>query len=250
MGRGRRYRPVAAERLVARQYLLPGLHEFSAGRKRRWQDRSPLRPARVPCHRRAGSLTGEHVFQRGRVLIVSRADDNAELRRRILAVRLHHNVDREDLKGWLFLVSCPGSKGGKLMAADRTGRIQRGALATYLEDVDRFKSRKIDIVSLDPFVKAHSVEENSNMRHPRRGAGAHRSSLRQAQDRRRYPAPYLQGSGRPRGAQDQRGAGRGASSMKDGGRLADTRCCHATTTDEAQAFNISEHKLRELHPYG
>ena len=33
-------------------------------------------------------------------------------------------------------------------------------MATYLEDV--IVNRKIDIVSLDPFVKAHSVEENSN----------------------------------------------------------------------------------------
>jgi hypothetical protein len=35
-------------------------------------------------------LTGEHVFQRCRVLIVSLEDDADELRRRVLAAMLHH----------------------------------------------------------------------------------------------------------------------------------------------------------------
>jgi RecA-family ATPase len=48
-------------------------------------------------------LTGEHVFQRARVLIVSLEDDDQELRRRILAARMHHKVDLADVKGWLYL---------------------------------------------------------------------------------------------------------------------------------------------------
>ena len=60
------------------------------------------------------SLTGEHVHQRCRVLIVSLEDDAAELRRRILAALLHHKVEREELRGWLFL-SAPGGKAGKIM---------------------------------------------------------------------------------------------------------------------------------------
>lgn len=56
--------------------------------------------------------TGEHVFQRCRVLIVSLEDDVSELRRRILAARLHYNIDLAELKGWLFLAA-PGAAGGK-----------------------------------------------------------------------------------------------------------------------------------------
>jgi RecA-family ATPase len=182
------------------------------------------------------SLTGEHVFQRCRVLIVSLEDDTAELRRRILAVRLHHNVDREALKVWLFLAA-PGSKGGKLMAADRTGRIQRGALATYLEDV--IVNRKIDIVSLDPFVKAHSVEENSN--------SAIDDVVQVLTD---LCAKHSIAVDTPhhisKGAADPGNAsrGRGASSMKDGGRLVYTLA--TMTTDEAQAFNVSEQERRSF----
>ena len=62
-------------------------------------------------------LTGEHVFQRCRVLIVSLEDDVDELRRRILAARLHYNIDLAELKGWLFLAA-PGAAGGKLMTSD------------------------------------------------------------------------------------------------------------------------------------
>lgn len=105
------------------------------------------------------SLTGEYVFQRSRVLIVSLEDNKAELQRRILAVLLHHNIDRSELKGWLFL-STPGAAAGKLMSSDKGGRIVRGQLANHLEDV--IEKRKIDLVYLDPFVKSHSVEENSN----------------------------------------------------------------------------------------
>jgi AAA domain len=49
------------------------------------------------------NLTGEHVFQRARVLIISLEDDADELRRRILAARLHFNIPASDLDGWLFL---------------------------------------------------------------------------------------------------------------------------------------------------
>jgi RecA-family ATPase len=37
-------------------------------------------------------LTGEHVFQRCRVLLISLEDDRDELRRRVEAARLHHGV--------------------------------------------------------------------------------------------------------------------------------------------------------------
>ena len=46
------------------------------------------------------------------------------------------------------------------MALDQTGRPAIGALAGKIERT--IEKRKIDIVSLDPFVKAHAIEENSN----------------------------------------------------------------------------------------
>jgi RecA-family ATPase len=105
------------------------------------------------------SLTGEHVFQRSRVLIISLEDDDSELRRRILAARLHHQIELEELRGWLFL-SAPGAAVGKLMTIDQKGRGIRGQLADAIKRI--VVARKIDLVAIDPFVKAHSVDENHN----------------------------------------------------------------------------------------
>ena len=104
-------------------------------------------------------LTGEHVFQRARVLIISLEDDADELRRRILAARLHFNIPASDLDGWLFL-SSPGAAAGKLMTTDQKGRAVLGQLAIHLET--GIVANKIDLVLLDPFVKSHSVDENLN----------------------------------------------------------------------------------------
>jgi|SoiMethySBSTD1v2_1073268.scaffolds.fasta_scaffold28496_5 AAA domain-containing protein len=104
-------------------------------------------------------LTGEHVFQRCRVLIISLEDDAEELRRRIHAAMFHHKVDRSEVKGWLFL-SAPGGKAGKLLTTDRGGKAVRGMLAEYIED--EILGGMIDLVIIDPFVKSHSVEENLN----------------------------------------------------------------------------------------
>ena len=105
------------------------------------------------------NLTGEHVFQRARVLIISLEDDADELRRRILAARLHFNIPASDLDGWLFL-SSPGAAGGKLMTTDQKGRAVLGQLAIHLEA--EIVANKIALALLDPFVKSHSVDENLN----------------------------------------------------------------------------------------
>jgi hypothetical protein len=104
-------------------------------------------------------LTGEHVFQRARVLIISLEDDVDELRRRILAARLHFNIPASNVDGWLFL-SAPGAEAGKLMTMDKNGCAVLGQLAKYLEA--EIVAHSIDLVMIDPFVKSHSVEENLN----------------------------------------------------------------------------------------
>jgi hypothetical protein len=182
------------------------------------------------------SLTGDHVFQRCRVLIISLEDGPDELRRRILALLVHYNIDRSELSGWLFL-SAPGAAAGKLMTLDKTGRPQRGALADAIEAV--VIKRKIDLVSIDPFVKAHSVEENSNS-----AIDNVVQVLTDLGDKHNIAidAPHHTSKGTADPGNASRG--RGASSMKDGGRLVYTLAPMAP--EEAQAFGLKEEERRML----
>jgi hypothetical protein len=101
-------------------------------------------------------LTGHHVFQRCRVLLVSLEDDVEEIRRRIAAVCIHHHIDRGELKGRMFYAAPKGLK----LAEMRNGSRQIGHLETLLRQY--IKRDQPDIVILDPFVKLHALEENDN----------------------------------------------------------------------------------------
>jgi hypothetical protein len=182
------------------------------------------------------SLTGEHVFQRCRVLIVSLEDDADELRRRVLAAMLHHRVTRDEVAGWLFLAA-PGGRVGKLMVLDDRGRPVESTLGPALKDT--IARRQIDVVGLDPFVKAHAVEENGNgaidgvMQILTDCAAAYDCAI---------DLPHHQNKGPADPGNANRG--RGASSM-----VAALRLVHTLTPmspDEAQAFGIAEGERRLL----
>jgi hypothetical protein len=103
-------------------------------------------------------LTGEHVFLRCRVLIVSLEDNIDELRRRVRAARLHHGVAAEDIKGWLYLWSPAGLKVAEQKDGSRAvvpGELERQLRAEITK-------RRIDLVMIDPLLKAHGCEENDN----------------------------------------------------------------------------------------
>jgi hypothetical protein len=103
------------------------------------------------------SLCGQHVFRRCRVLLISLEDDRDELQRRIKAVLDHYNIDRAELDGWLF---CASPKLIKLAEMKNRARTI-GPLEQQIRDA--IVRRKPDIVSLDPFIKTHSLEENDNV---------------------------------------------------------------------------------------
>src|SRR5262245_13190238 len=101
-------------------------------------------------------LSGQHVFRRCRVLVVSLEDDRDELRRRLAAARLHHDIGPDELKGWLFLAAPKGFK----LAEIKNGSRQIGILEKMLrQTIERIRP---DLVTLDPFIKLHALEENDN----------------------------------------------------------------------------------------
>jgi len=181
-------------------------------------------------------LTGEYVFQRCRVLILSFEDGRDELRRRVRAAMLHHGVTNADFDGWLFLAAL-SRQHGKLMETDGKGHLKEGTLAATIKGV--IARRGIDIVCFDPFVKTHGVEENSN--------SAMDAVIQVLSD---MTADYDIAVDIPhhtaKGASDPGNAnrGRGASAVKDGGRLVYT--LSPMSVEEAQTFGLSEDKRRQL----
>jgi len=101
-------------------------------------------------------LAGQHVFRRCRVLLISLEDDQNELDRRIKGVLDYFNISRSELKGWLF---CASPKLAKLAEMKNKTRVI-GPLESQLRAA--IERRKPDIISLDPFIKTHGLEENDS----------------------------------------------------------------------------------------
>jgi hypothetical protein len=180
------------------------------------------------------NLTGEHIFQRCRVLIVSLEDDDKELRRRIRAVRLHYKIPLSEVKGWLFLAA-PGAKAGKLMGI-KGSRAVPGKLGPNLEAV--ITTRKIDLVILDPFVKTHSIEENLNSAID--DVAQILTDLATKHDIAMDAPHHVRKGQMEPGDAD---AGRGASAYIDAARLVYT--CLPMSEDDARVFGISQEDRRD-----
>jgi AAA domain len=172
------------------------------------------------------SLCGQHVFRRCRVLLINLEDDRNELQRRIKAVLDHYHIDRAELKGWLF---CASPKFVKLAEMkNRTRAI--GSLENQIrEAIERCKP---DIVSLDPFIKTHGLEENSvgDMDFVCDLLARMAVEFNIAVD---SPHHVHKGQLIPGDAD----SGRGSSGIRDAGRLVYTLA--PMSVDEARTFNIS-----------
>jgi len=171
------------------------------------------------------SLSGQKIFKRSRVLLISLEEDDMELRRRIKAVMLHYNIQREELDGWLY---CWAPKGLKLAVMKNRVR-QYGDLETQLRDV--IKRRKPELISLDPFVKTHALQENDS------GDMDFVCDLLAQiciEENLAVDSPHHvhKGNIEPGNAD----AGRGSSGIRDAARLVSTLC--AMSEDEAKRFDV------------
>ena len=181
-------------------------------------------------------LTGDHVFQRCRVLLICLEDDDDEMERRLTAAMLHFGIERSELKGWLFTLA-PGAAAGKIMALDQHGRPIVGDLVEKLEQI--IIEKQIDLVCLDPFVKTHSVPENDNGMIDQVVQVLTNLAVKYniAVD---TPHHTSKGPADPGNAS----RGRGASASKDAWRIVYSLA--PMTEDEGRTFGISEHERRRL----
>jgi hypothetical protein len=104
-------------------------------------------------------LSGEHVFQQVPVLYVTLEDDAIELRRRVWAAILHHELDPAEVKRWFHLFT-PSHPSLRLGSLNTYRQFKRGFLRGQLEQQIEYYSA--GLVIIDPLIKAHQVPENSN----------------------------------------------------------------------------------------
>lgn len=103
-------------------------------------------------------LTGEPVHIKGRVWIYNTEDSQEELDRRIAALAIHYQLTKDDLANIITtsgvdypLTLVKDSKGGPLF---NNVLIQ--------EIIETIKSENVVLFGVDPFIRAHRVNENDN----------------------------------------------------------------------------------------
>jgi AAA domain len=169
-------------------------------------------------------ILDQHVFERVPVLFVCFEDGETELKRRICAAMLEHGVSNNDIKGYLFVRAITDSE-LKLATGDDYNKAERGPLIAAIA------RRHVGTVFLDPLVKTHAVNENSNT-----AMDLVIGILAELVIRHDVPldAPQHVSKGLPDPGNPDRG--RGASAVKDGGRLVCTLC--GMSAAEAAAFSL------------
>lgn len=94
-----------------------------------------------------------------RVWLINLEDPMHELQLRIGAAMMHHGVSEADLGGRLFVDS---GREQSLVIAEQTRDGARICVPVVDALVAELISRKIDVLSVDPFVSSHRVTENDN----------------------------------------------------------------------------------------
>jgi hypothetical protein len=140
-------------------------------------------------------------------------------------VLIKNNIDRNELKGWLFCACPKRKKLAELNNSKRTaGPLEREIKAAVAR-------RKPDLVALDPFVKTHALTENEvgDMDFVCNLLASMASEFNIAVD---SPHHVHKGTITPGDAD----AGRGSSGIKDAGRLVYTLV--PMSEDEAKMFGV------------
>jgi hypothetical protein len=178
-------------------------------------------------------LTGEHVFRRCRVLLVSLEDDRDELRRRVRTAMRHHGIKPDDVRGWFYLATPRGLR----LASVKDGAFAVGQLPDLLRQaVTRWK---LDLVALDPLVKAHALDENSNQQMD--SLAAILTDLAAELDIAIDVTHHVRKGPAVAGDAD---AGRGASAFRDAARL--VHSLTPMTEEEAKALGLVDLERRSL----
>jgi AAA domain len=178
-------------------------------------------------------LSGEHVFFRGRVLLVCFEDDHEEMMRRVYAAMLHYKITPADLDGWLFVVHPRRLR----LAEMRDRAVVEGDLGEKIRAA--IEEHHPDLVHFDPFIKLHGVEENDNS-----AIDFVCGLLIDLAEQHNCAVDFIHHTNKGPAAAGDANRSRGASSAKDAGRLVYTLT--GMTEDEATLLGIPDEDRRLL----
>ena len=123
---------------------------------RRWQNDPGIDRGNCIGDRRP--LLGVEVPEKVNVWHYNLEDPLDELYRRAWAICERFEIEPEELEGRLFLDS---GRDRKLIVASRDG-VDLIANPAVGEVIEEMKAREIGVLQVDPFIKTHSLDENSN----------------------------------------------------------------------------------------
>jgi hypothetical protein len=172
-------------------------------------------------------LLGEHVWVRGAVWVLNLEDAIDEVDRRIAAAMQQHGLTPSDLDGWLFTHS-GRDREVVLIGHDESGtRIVYPDLAALL---DTAQGQNLALIIVDPFVRSHRLDENSNVEIDQAVA-----AWSTVADRLGCAVLLLHHARKGPGVGDIE-ASRGAKALTDGARVG--MVLVAMTEDEAKALGV------------
>ena len=181
-------------------------------------------------------LLGEEVKERTNVWIVNLEDPLEEIQRRVIAAMQHYGITPDEVRGRLF-VNAGRDFSLKFGIQTRDGVLPNTKLVEYL--CKQIPQKKIGCVFIDPFVGAHSINENDNM-----AVNAIVSEIRRVADETKSAIGLVHHIRKGNGEDASIDSVRGAGSLIGAARAA--RVVNRMSADDAAKLGIDETEARSI----
>ena len=181
-------------------------------------------------------LLGEEVKERTNVWIVNLEDPLEEIQRRVLAAMKHYGIHPDEVRGKLF-VNAGRDFSLKFGIQTREGVLPNTKLVEYL--CRKIPEKQIGCTFIDPFVGAHSINENDNM-----AVNAIVAEIRRVADETKAAIGLVHHIRKGNGEDASIDSVRGAGSLIGAARAA--RVVNRMQPDDAARVGIDEAEARSI----
>ena len=181
-------------------------------------------------------LLGEAVKEQTNVWIVNLEDPLEEIQRRVLAAMKHYGIHADEVRGKLF-VNAGRDFSLKFGIQTREGVLPNTKLVEYL--CHKIPEKQIGCVFIDPFVGAHSINENDNM-----AVNAIVGEIRRVADETKAAIGLVHHIRKGNGEDASIDSVRGAGSLIGAARAA--RVVNRMQPDDAARVGIDEAEARSI----